>query len=596
MAKSKDPSALTVNGADIVFAGHRAKISALIERAAEGTAEAGPDLELPEAAARVPRVAWPLLLGADEGVAAAQRAGDPRAMGPALLAALRRLAARATEAERREAARAAGEAARELLAPRYASPRGQDPERRARLRAELSRPVAVEETAAGAKLTGGPFGRLGVTLRMHGDSRLDWAAQSWALALAAHAPAKTPAAAKREGGGSRAEDLPAIVIVDGVVVAAADFEADALGDLLARAEAGEALAPHAGDAAAFAAEATRRRDDGQRLGAELGDLEAIDSADAYLPDVPTEDRALARRLAGELRRGPGSAPRLHAIRERVREALAPPSAGKGSRSIRYVTEPERRVAWARALAADARAEAEAAADLAEAAIVDAWAASPPGACGVLLAPGAPHPEDPWLAEVARSAARAELDALDALLTRPAPRARAAALRGAALPDRPGIGAEVLARVADARDEALGLRVAGSGGALRRHLAEALLSAFYSGPEGLAELGPGGVAVGVRLPVERDAWRVVTGKLPAVLAAGYVEIAPGPGGLPFAVAASSGSGDDPEDLRHAAIAWAIERWAEAGHAGEPPALADAVRAALADGRAPRPTPAKRSRKR
>ena len=194
-------------------------------------------------------------------------------------------------------------------------------------------------------------------------------------------------------------------------------------------------------------------------------------------------------------------------------------------------------------------------------------------------------------------ARAELDALDALLTRPAPRARAAALRAAALPDRPGIGAEVLvARVADARDEALGLRVAGSGGALRRHLAEALLSAFYSGPKGLAELGPGGVAVGVRLPVERDAWRVVTGKLPAVLAAGYVEIAPGPGGLPFAVAASSGSGDDPEELRPAAIAWAIERWAEAGHAGEPPALADAVRAALAAAAAPRPAPAKRGRKR
>ena len=591
MAKTKDPGALALDGGELVFMGHRTKISALIERAAEGRAKAGPDPELPKIAARVPRLAWPLLLGADEGVAAAQAAGDLQAMGPALVTAVRRLAARATPAERLEAARAAGEAARGLLLPRYAGTRGPDPERRVRLRAELSRPAAVEETAAGAKLTGGPFGPLGVTLRMHDDSRLAWAGQAWALALAAHAPAKTPAAAKR---GSRAEDLPVIVIVDGVVVAAADFEADALGDLLARAEAGEALAPHTGDAAAFAAEAARRRDDGRRLGGELGDLEEIDSAAAHLPDVSTEDRALARRLAGELRRGPGSAPRLHAIRERVREALAPPSTGKGSRSPRYATEPERRVAWARALAADARAEAEGAADLAEAAIVDAWAASPPGACGVLLAPGAPHPEDPWLAEVARSAARAELDALDALLTRPAARARAAALRESALPDRPGIGVEVLARVADARDEGLGLRVAGSGGALRRHLAEALLSAFYSSPEGLAELGPSGVAVGVRLPVERDAWRVVTGKLPAVLAAGYVEIAPGPGGLPFAVAASSGSADDPEDLRPAAIAWAVERWAAAGHAGEPPALVDAVRAVLADARAPRPTAARRGR--
>lgn len=91
------------------------------------------------------------------------------------------------------------------------------------------------------------------------------------------------------------------------------------------------------------------------------ELQEAAIADAYLPDVPTEDRALARRLAGELRRGPGSAPRLHAIRERVREALASPSAGKGSRSPRYATEPERRVAWARALAADARAEAAASA-------------------------------------------------------------------------------------------------------------------------------------------------------------------------------------------------------------------------------------------
>ncbi len=569
MAKTKNPNTLALDGGELVFMGHRAKISALIERAAQDSA-----WTLPVAVAKgVPRAAWPSLLSADEGVAAASAAGDVQAMGPALVAAVRRLGADASPGEQREAARAAGEAARLSLAPRYASAKGANPERRARLRAELSRPVAVEETPAGARLTGGPFGPLGVTLRMHDDSRLAWAGQAWALALAAHAPAKTPAAAKREGGGSRAEDLPAIVIVDGVVVAAGELGADALGDLLARAEAGEALAPHPrGDADAFVAEATRRRDDGQRLGGEIGDLKKIDSAEAHLPGVSTEDRALARRLASELRRGSAVAPRLHAIRERVREAL--------SRSTRYVTEVERRVAWARELAADAGAEAAAAADLAEAAIVDAWAASPPGACGVLLAPGASHPVDPWLAEVARSAARAELDALDALLTRPAPRAKAARLRAEALPDRPGIGAEVLARVADARDEGLGLRIAGSGGALRRHLVEALLSAFYSGPEGLAELGPGGVAVGVRLPVERDAWRVVTGKLPAVLAAGYVEIAPGPGGLPFAVAASSGSGDDPEELRPAAIAWAVERWAEAGHEGEPPTLADAVRAVTA----------------
>lgn len=591
MAKTKNPNTLALDGGELVFMGHRAKISALIERAAQDSA-----WTLPVAVAEgVPRAAWPSLLSADEGVAAAGAAGDVQAMGPALVAAVRRLGADASPGEQREAARAAGEAARLSLAPRYASARGANPERRARLRAELSRPVAVEETPAGARLTGGAFGA-GVTLHMHDRSRLAWAGRAWALSLAAHAPARTPDAAKREGGGSRAEDLPAIVIVDGVVVAAADFEADALGDLLARAEAGEALPPLAGDADAFAAEATRRRDEGGRLGGELGDLEEISGADAYLPDVSTEDRALARRLAGELRHGPGSAPRLHAIRERVREALAPPATGRGSRSIRHVTEPERRVAWARALAADARAEAEAAADLAEAAIVDAWAASPPGACGVLLAPGAPHPEDPWLAEVARTAARAELDALDAQLTRPAPRARAAALREAALPDRPGIGVEVLARVADARDEALGLRVAGSGGALRRHLAEALLAGLWGSEAGRAELGPGGVAVAVRLPVERDAWRVVAGTLPAVLAAGYVEITAGPSGLPFAVAAQSGSGDDPEELRPAAIAWAIGAWAAAGCAGEPPPLAEAVRAALAAATAPRPSPAKRSRKR
>jgi len=588
MAKSKDPGALTLNGMDFVFLNRHVKISDLAERASRGTADAEPNLELERMAKRVPRAAWLLLLGADAGVTAAQIAGDPKAMGPALVAALRGLAAKATLDECHEAARAAGEAARLLLTPRYAGARGADPTRRAKLRAALARPVTVDSTDRGARLTGGPFGQ-GVTMSAIDQCRLAWAALSWTLALAAHAPPPS----KREGSVSgRSEPEAVIVTIDGVDVAAERLEAGELGALFARAEAGEAMEPVT-NAAAFEATATRQRDEGQRLACEVDDLEEITSVE-YLPDMSAEDRAHARRLAGELRHGSASDPRLHAIRERVREALAPPTHGPGSRSIQYVSDATRRMAWVKALAADARGAAELEADAAEGAIIDTWTASPPGACGVLLAPGMPHPEDPWyaaedpwLAEVTRTAAAAELDALDALLTRPGPRARAAIARRAALPDRPRLEVEVMGRVADARDSMFGLRPGGHGGTLRRRDAEALLAALWSGLRELPDLGPGVVAVLVRLPVLEDAWRVVVGRLPAVLAAGYVEITAGPSGLPVATVAQSGSGDDIEDLHPAAVAWAIEQWRAGGYEGDPPTLPDAVRAALAAAAAPRP---------
>lgn len=571
-----------VDGARVYVGAASALLSDAVRRAKDGLPEPHA-AALTRGAGRAAPEVWAHLLGGDAALQAALEGADPTsgAAGRAVIEAIRRAAepdqplevlaaavraaaeaAAGTVTGRRRGARLAGDVAVEVRSEPL-------PYAVRHRRAELAAPadlkgrkrtawIAARAAEQGAeqvvaRLSGGPFGR-SLQVALVGASRLEWAAAVWALAAAPLERSPDPFA--RSAGGAGGEDSPVVVMRNGAPIAFGRLTRDEIADAL---DAEDAPVVAAEEVDTFIAEETRERDDGQRLPDEQRYLEEIAGDD--LVDLPPDLEALARSLARVLLEGKPHAPALRAVRAVVADDF---------RTTRLrLTDRDRRIFWARALAHHARAEQEAAQDRVDAAAIEIFLTTPPPAYAVLAAPGGVI-SDPWLRLVAWRAAAAEVDAFRARLARPAGQRRSDELRAALGPEPDLRPLRVAA--AEARDAAAGVRTLGV-----RCEGDAISAARAA----QGDLGPGECAVAVREVASTigagSVWWVVRGTLPALLAAGLdrLELR---GGVPFGLWEPP-LGDAAEVLE-AAVRAACDAWRRGGCDGEPPPLEDAVRAALA----------------
>lgn len=605
---------LTLEGADLVFAGRRSPILECA-RAAFDRAVPGSDIErelghalglhvndkgqwVNNTALAFPgglgAAGWAAVLACDPGLADALRADDARAAGLVVVNALTRAAgpcpdplavvlAVAEAARTTVTGKAAPHHARQLIVPhaveaacwRPARATGQegksyavggfaDPDpaaladRLARLQAVREREfrrahyrpqpvVPTGDVLPAVRLTGGVAGR--VVLRPASDSTLAWATATWRACRAALAGPRP--AAKPKSTAAKAEELPVVALLDGVVVGHGTMSATDLAATLAANH--EPVPPHevegrAALADAFMADATRRRDEAERLPGEQRYLQEI--ADGWKVDLEPVQTALARQLAADLLAGEPGAPRFVAVRDAVRAVKMP----------RLPSVSQHVEAWARALADLAAREEAEAADAREGAILDALERETPGALGALLRCG--EIADPWGALVALTAADAEAAAVRENLTRPAMVKRLLALQeratrslGSAV--RPHLRHEVETLVAVLRDE-------------RADCEAFLVPTFAEARRAL--LTCCGTAVAVRQGHRPESWRVLSGSLLTLVRAGLGELQEREGvvtaewcppGLPIG------------DLTDALLEWAVQEWQAAGCDGPPPSMLDAL---------------------
>lgn len=600
---------LTVDGDEVAFAGRRAKLRDAVERAFDRSgADPAVQAELGRALGWtlekkqwvrtgvpltrwLPGEGWAALLAADADLAAdlasaADLDGDAAAkrVGSAILAAVTRLARPLDDAGVVAVCALVGEVARARCAALVSKrpKRGasaQEADSHARRLALLAEPATAEVATAtmtveparaaqpgrgkrpaestqpavtqqidGVRLRGGLLGPRGVVVRPVGRSALAWAAVTWRMHVAAVVEPPRPSA---KSASPTEREAPMVVLFDGAPVAAT-LEGDGAWARHAaeRAERGE-LAPMAAEqVAAFMARAAEsvRLPGEQKYLAEIADGDLVDDVDDRMEDG-------MRRLAKALSKAPAHDPQLGEVRREAKREL--------ERLRSRASELDRRSVWGRVLALTARREVEAAADGRESAVVDAWLDAPPPACAAFLAPGVALPSDAWQAWVVQSAMRDELDALDFRLSRPAPEARAAEIRARLLSSRETLKPKIMVAVGVERD-----RQAGVDAQLRGLRADALTAAH----EAQAALGPGECAVAA---CDDNGWRVVRGTLPTLLAAGLHDLT-----LRDGVPVGSWSPDADlrsEVLTPEATAWAVKAWLAAGCGGEPPSMADAVRA-------------------
>lgn len=581
-------TALHVEGARLYFGAASALLSEVVRRAAEGLADA--HLAALKAGAKLmPHPGWGPLLAADAVLQAALEGADPggAVAGRAILDAVRRaaepgrspddIAAAVTAAARAAAEHVAGSRRGVRLAaygPVAVEVRSEAPPDAVRLlwaeracpaslkgrkRAEwISRHMAGTTSAvrAIAHLSGGPFGRR-LVLQIGGSSVLEWAAATWALAVA---PLERSPPALRPPASSAAGADPIVVLRGGAPVAAGLLDRDVLADLAAD-DAPPPIEPATVDA--FIAEQTLERDEGQRLDGEEEDLEAVARGEHGERTLSAEDCALAGRLARELAAGKATDPRLRAAREAVRASAV------GSR--RRASGADVRAWWAREIARIAAAARDAQADADDAAVLAALESAPPPACAILLQPGYAPSADPWLDAVAHAAARAELDALRARVVRPKARERVAAVL-ASLPPAPA-PKPLRAACAAVRYAAAGICAAACASE-----ADALDAARGA----LAALGPGECAVAAREHTSdlgpSGPWLVLRGTLAALLEVGLERLRLDAGAVRGSIAVHDGA--SAAEVLESALGWAVAEWAARGCEGEPPPMVDAVRAACA----------------
>lgn len=643
---------LTLEGADLVFAGRRSPILECA-RAAFDRAVPGSDIErelghalglhvndkgqwVNNTALAFPgglgAAGWAAVLACDPGLADALRADDARAAGLVVVNALTRAAgpcpdplamvlAVAEAARATVTGKAAPHHARQLIVPHavevacwrparsvdqggraYATGGFVDPDpaaladRLARLQAVREREfrrahyrpqpvVPTGDVLPAVRLTGGVAGR--VVLRPASDSTLAWATATWRACRAALAGPRP--AAKPKSTAAKAEELPVVALIDGVVVGHGTMSAADLAALIRDAATGRAhgltegelvatqddqVCPHcehvgtvadepcvacnistpaaskgrAALADAFMAAATRRRDEAERLPGEQRYLREI--ADGWKVDLEPVQTALARQLAAELLTGEPGAPRFVAVRDAVRAVKMP----------RLPSVSQHVEAWARALADLAAREEAEAADAREGAILDALERETPGALGALLRCG--EIADPWGALVALTAADAEAAAVRENLTRPAMIKRLLALQTRATQSlgsavRPHLRHEVETLVAVLRDE-------------RADCEAFLVPTFAEARRAL--LTCCGTAVAVCQGHRPESWRVLSGSLLTLVRAGLGELQEREGvvtaewcppGLPIG------------DLTDALLEWAVQEWQAAGCDGPPPSMLDAL---------------------
>lgn len=607
---------LTLEGADLVFAGRRSPILECA-RAAFDRAVPGSDIErelghalglhvndsrkwVTNTALTVPgglgAAGWAAVLACDSGLADALRADDARAAGLVVVDALTRAAgpcpdplavvlAVAEAARSTVAGKVAPHHARQLAVPHAVEVacwrpatsvdrRGQsypvggfaDPDpaaladRLARLQAVRERefrrthyradPITpTGDVLPAVRLTGGVAGR--VVLRPASDSTLAWATATWRAcraALAGPRPAAKPKSTK-----ATADERPVVALVDGVVVGHGTMSAADLAATLAANH--EPVPPHEAEgraalADAFMADATRRRDEAERLPGEERYLREILPGGDWRPSLGAERNLHARRLAAELLAGEPGTPRFVAIREVVRAVKLP-------RLASVIAHVE---AWAGVLADFGEREEGEAADAREGAVLDALERETPGALGALLRCG--EIADPWGALVALTAADAEAAAVREDLTRPAMIKRLLALQERATRSlgstvRPHLRHEVETLVAVLRDE-------------RADCVAFLVPTFAEARRAL--LTCNGTAVAVRQGHRPESWRVLSGSLLTLVRAGLGELQEREGvvtaewcppGLPIG------------DLTDALLEWAVQEWQAAGCDGPPPSMLDAL---------------------